>query len=141
MQKIFLFFISHLILTASLVYALPPKETLKAPKGITKTLYHNSSFSQKREIRNIQYQFHQDLRKQTEKYRNTNDKLHLEKDLLLLDLEEARIQKDQAKIQNLYHSIAKKEAQIQQNKHEEHNVRYNLETKMNATINKILGIQ
>ena len=77
MQKIFLFFISHLMLTASLVYALPPKETLKASKGITKTLYHNSSFSQKREIRNIQYQFHQDLRKQTEKYRNTNDKLHL----------------------------------------------------------------
>ncbi|EFR49099.1 hypothetical protein HCMG_01272 [Helicobacter canadensis MIT 98-5491] len=61
--------------------------------------------------------------------------------MLLLDLEEAKIQKDQTKIQNLYQSIAKKEAQIQQNKHEERNVRYNLESKMNAAINKILGIQ
>ncbi|EES89951.1 hypothetical protein [Helicobacter canadensis] len=141
MQKKFLFLISNLVLAASLAHALPPKEAPKAPKGITETLYRDSSFSQKREIRNIQYQFHQDLRKQTEKYRNNNDKLRLEKDLLLLDLEEAKIQKDQTKIQNLYQSIAKKEAQIQQNKHEERNVRYNLESKMNAAINKILGIQ
>ncbi len=106
LQKALLLLILVLIFAASLSYAAQLKE---APKGIIESFYYNSSFSQKREICNIPYQFHQDFYKQTQKDCNSNHKLHLEKDLLLLDLKEVKTQK---------------EAQIQQNKHKEHNVRY-----------------
>lgn len=139
MKKRILILASTFMLT-SFTYALPLKAP-KVPKGVIEQLYLDSSFNQKRKIRDIQYKFHQDIRKQMDKYHNISDKLHFEKDLLMLDLEEARIQKDQNKIQTLYNSITQKEIQIQQNKNDERNAKYNLETKMIAEINKILGIQ
>ncbi|STQ85499.1 hypothetical protein LS73_007445 [Helicobacter muridarum] len=114
---------------------------LKAPDGILGEIYHKASFKQKREILQIEYEFHKEMKKQTQKFKDYRESVAFDLKNLKLDLEEAKYDRNNSKATSILNRIVKKKEELRKNKQDEKNLIYLLNEDRIKKINEVLNVK
>lgn len=114
---------------------------LKAPGGILEEIYYKASFRQKREILQIEYEFHKERKKQTQKFKDYRESVEFDLKNLKLDLEEAEYDRNNSKATSILNRIVEKEEELRKNKQDEKNLIYLLDGDRIKKINEVLNVK
>ena len=114
---------------------------LKPPHGILEELYVKATTKQKRDLLQIDHDFHKAVKAQTEKFREYRDAVEFDIKNLKLDLEEASLERDTTRATEILHRIAKKQEEIRKSKQDEKNLRSLLEEDKIKKMHTVLKVK
>lgn len=115
--------------------------TPKPPHGILWELYDKASFKQKRDILQVEYAFHKEKKKQTQKFKDYREAVEFDLKNLKIDLEEAKYDRNNSKVTSILNRIVSKKEDLRKNKQDEKNLIYLLNEDRIKKINEILNVK
>ncbi|TLD79870.1 hypothetical protein LS70_009540 [Helicobacter sp. MIT 11-5569] len=121
------------------VNAAPPKKPSPHIKGIHEEAYLRANANQKREVLKIMSNYTLKIEKVKYDFRNKREKIKLEKDLLEVDIDEARALRDDTRIKTLLEQFNKKELVMLDLREQEHSMVSKLEEERLQAVIKVLA--
>ncbi len=114
---------------------------VRAPHGILQDLYATASLKQKRDILQVEFDTRKAIKSQTEKFRQYMEAVEFDIKNLRLDLEEAKMNRNNAKVTEILHRIVKKQEEYRKSKQDAKNLIYLLKEDKIKKINTILKVK